>query len=127
MPKSKRPSPIASRSPAAATHGRRALAGAPATGSDARILIETSYVSVQGNVRRLNHRFPLFELAFDEGRGVERRAATRFDSLFGDQFITSGTREVAIGDGVDRLQDVGRRACPRQQGEPCGCLERRVD
>src|SRR5215831_16158293 len=91
------------------------------------ILIETSYVSVQGNVRRLNHRFPLFELAFDEGRSVERRAATCFDSLFGDQFITSGAREVAIGDGVDRLQDVGRRACPRQQREPCGRLERRMD
>src|SRR5262245_116413 len=45
MPKSKRPSPIASRSRAAAgcvlssvvaTHGRRALAGAPATGGDER-------------------------------------------------------------------------------------------
>jgi hypothetical protein len=47
MPKSKRPSPIASRSPPAAgchlwsvvaTHGRRALAGAPATRSDGRSL-----------------------------------------------------------------------------------------
>jgi hypothetical protein len=91
------------------------------------ILVETSYVSVQGNVRRLNHRFPLFELALHEGRGVGRRAATRFDSLFGDQFMTSGAREVANGDGIDRLQDVGRRAGPRQYGEPCGRLERRVD
>jgi hypothetical protein len=48
------------------------------------ILVAASYVSVQGNVRRLNHRFPLFELELDEGRGVGRRAAARLDRLSGD-------------------------------------------
>src|SRR6478735_5723525 len=46
---------------------------------------------VQGNVRRLDHRLPLFEFELDERRSVGWRTAARFNRLLGHQLLTPST------------------------------------